>query len=200
MTLSQDAITTWAKGDLSAKTDSVGTARTYTRPDGVQESVVAGGVYGWSINGAEAAQDIYNNIMTGSPTTLELPCYTTAATYSRMPGLANPLHRRGHLRPARHLLRLGWLCHLAGRRCDRSAQPQPQHDAGHLDHHEQAEPLNARRSQRRVGQPPVGEPRGLLDGRRGQPHGLPQRAVALGLWRRHLPHQRQPRLHQPLLR
>lgn len=82
VTLSQDAITTWAKGDLSAKTDSVGTARTYTRPDGVQESVVAGGVYGWSINGAEAAQDIYNNIMTGSPTTLELPCYTTAATYN----------------------------------------------------------------------------------------------------------------------
>lgn len=82
VTLSQDAITTWAKGDLSAKTDSVGTARTYTRPDGVQESVVAGGVYGWSINGAEAAQDIYNDIMAGSPTTLELPCYSSAATYN----------------------------------------------------------------------------------------------------------------------
>lgn len=82
VTLNQDAITTWAKGDLSAKTDSVGTARTYTRPDGVQESVVAGGVYGWSINGAEAAQDIYNDIMAGSPTTLELPCYSSAATYN----------------------------------------------------------------------------------------------------------------------
>lgn len=82
VTLNQDAITTWAKGDLSAKTDSVDTARTYTRPDGVQESVVAGGVYGWSINGAEAAQDIYNDIMAGSPTTLELPCYSSAATYN----------------------------------------------------------------------------------------------------------------------
>ncbi len=82
VTLNQDAITTWAKGDLSTKTDSVGTARTYTRPDGVQESVVAGGVYGWSINGAEAAQDIYNDIMAGSPTTLELPCYSSAATYN----------------------------------------------------------------------------------------------------------------------
>lgn len=82
VTLDQDAITTWAKGDLSAKTDSLGTARTYTRPDGVQESVVAGGAYGWSINGEEAAQDIYDNIMSGSPTTLELPCYQTAATYN----------------------------------------------------------------------------------------------------------------------
>ncbi|WP_130811955.1 L,D-transpeptidase [Olsenella sp. Marseille-P4559] len=82
ITLDQDAITTWAKGDLSAKTDSVGTARTYTRPDGVQESVAAGGVYGWSINGIEAAQDIYRNIVSGSPTTLELPCYDSAATYN----------------------------------------------------------------------------------------------------------------------
>ena len=82
VTLNQDAITTWAKGDLSEKTDSVGTARTYTRPDGVEESVVAGGVYGWSINGDETAQDIYNNITAGSPTTLEMPCYQTADTYN----------------------------------------------------------------------------------------------------------------------
>lgn len=82
VTLDQDAITAWAKGDLSKKTDSVDTARTYTRPDGVEESVVAGGVYGWSINGDEAAQDIYNNITSGSPTTLELPCYQSAATYN----------------------------------------------------------------------------------------------------------------------
>lgn len=82
VTLDQDAITTWAKGDLSDKTDSVGTARSYTRPDGAEESVAAGGVYGWSINGAEAAQGIYDDIMAGSPATLELPCYSTAAAYN----------------------------------------------------------------------------------------------------------------------
>ncbi|MGI6229312.1 MAG: L,D-transpeptidase [Tractidigestivibacter sp.] len=83
VTLNQDAITTWAKGDLSEMTDSYQTERTYTRPDGVTETVVGGaGAYGWSINGEETAQDIYNDITSGTSETLEMPCYSTAYSYN----------------------------------------------------------------------------------------------------------------------
>ena len=47
--LDTNAITTWAKGDLSKQLDTVGTTRNYTRPDGVQLSV-SGGNYGWIID------------------------------------------------------------------------------------------------------------------------------------------------------
>lgn len=83
VTLSQDAISEWVSGDLSTMANSIGTARTFTRPDGVEESVPAGnGTYGWEINSDETAQDIYNNILSGSPTTLEMPCTSSAASYN----------------------------------------------------------------------------------------------------------------------
>lgn len=74
-----DAITTWAQGDFSKQYDTVGTTRTYTRPDGKQFTVT-GGEYGWVVDGANLAQNIVAAIQQNS-TTAEVPMKSTAVNW-----------------------------------------------------------------------------------------------------------------------
>ncbi len=82
VSLDEDAITSWCRGDLSNTTDTVGKSRTFTRPDGKVVTTQARGVYGWSINGAETAEKIVEAIKGGTKQTIEIPCYDTADRYN----------------------------------------------------------------------------------------------------------------------
>lgn len=85
VSLDTDAIATWCHGELSELLDTVGAERTYTRPDGVVETVNDGSaafgasVYGWLIDGETAADELAAAIQAGQPTTLALPTLQEAA-------------------------------------------------------------------------------------------------------------------------
>lgn len=81
VSLSQETMTKWAQGELSAALDTVGTTRTYTRPDGKTVSV-GGGSYGWVINGAELAAQIVAALQSGEQKTIEIPVKQSAASYT----------------------------------------------------------------------------------------------------------------------
>lgn len=76
-----NAITKWCQTDLSKQCDTVGTTRTYTRPDG-KTVQVSGGSYGWNINGAETAAKIRETLQSGQKTTVDIPAYSQAASYA----------------------------------------------------------------------------------------------------------------------
>ena len=79
--LDEAALTKWAQGDLSQQLDTVGTTRTYTRPDGKAVSV-SGGTYGWNIDGAALASQIVSDLQSGTSTTIEVPTKSAAAAYA----------------------------------------------------------------------------------------------------------------------
>ena len=83
--LDESAITTWCQGDLSKQCDTVGTTRTYTRPDG-KTVEVSGGTYGWNINGAETASQIADALRSGQKTSIEIPVKSAGASYAAAAG------------------------------------------------------------------------------------------------------------------
>ena len=83
--LDESAITTWCQGDLSKQCDTVGTTRTYTRPDG-KTVEVSGGTYGWNINGAETATQIADALRSGQKTSIEIPVKSAGASYAAAAG------------------------------------------------------------------------------------------------------------------
>lgn len=80
--LNEQAIRDYVHGDLSKQLDSKGTARTYTRPDGKEITTVAGGHYGWVIDGDKTADALINAIKSGAvQPTVDVPCLQSAVTY-----------------------------------------------------------------------------------------------------------------------
>lgn len=79
--LDENAVSTWATNELAPKLNTVGTTRTYTRPDGAQISV-SGGTYGWAIDAGALAKALADQIKQGSNAALEIPTQQTAATWS----------------------------------------------------------------------------------------------------------------------
>lgn len=76
-----DAIVQWATGALSSQLDTVGSTRTYTRPDGVV-CTVTGGEYGWTIDGDQLADQIAAAIQAGANGAIEVPTEQSAQTYA----------------------------------------------------------------------------------------------------------------------
>ena len=60
--------------------DTIGTERTYTRPDGATFTV-GGGLYGWEIDTNALVEEVRNAIMNGEQTTIRIPCISEGATY-----------------------------------------------------------------------------------------------------------------------
>lgn len=79
VTLNTQAIADWCHGELSDQLDSVGTERTYTRPDG-KVVTVSGGIYGWCIDGGALAEQIAAALEAGAAGSIEIPCTSSAAT------------------------------------------------------------------------------------------------------------------------
>lgn len=88
VTLNRDAIVAWGKGELSQKLDTVGTERTYTRPDGKVVTVNDGSrqhgqsVYGWIIDGEATANSVADAIEAGKPATVPVAVTQEAAAYA----------------------------------------------------------------------------------------------------------------------
>ena len=76
-TLDADAVTAWGRDVLSKELDTVGSERSYTRPDGKQVTVV-GGTYGWNVDSKSLATLITEAVVAGETTTIKVPTYQTA--------------------------------------------------------------------------------------------------------------------------
>ena len=78
--LDEEGLNNWVV-DLSNGFDTVGTERTYTRPDG-KVITVSGGAYGWITDAAGLKDQVMEAIKAGQTTTIDIPCEQTAATYN----------------------------------------------------------------------------------------------------------------------
>lgn len=81
--LDTDAISTWANDELAPKINTVGTTRTYTRPDGKKISV-SGGDYGWQIDAATLASNLATQLQSASNADLEIPTSSTGSTWTAL--------------------------------------------------------------------------------------------------------------------
>ena len=78
-----DAITAWAKKDLSAEVDTVGTVRTFTRPnDGKRIEVYGGGTYGWNMSSADLGKIICERLRDKSDEPIELPMQSKGEVFT----------------------------------------------------------------------------------------------------------------------
>ena len=75
--LNDDAIAGWAAA-LADSYDTIGSERTYTRPDG-KVVTVAGGDYGWSVSEDVLKDKAHESLNAGTPMTMDLPFNSTAA-------------------------------------------------------------------------------------------------------------------------
>ena len=80
VTLDEAALDQWIT-DVSNGFDTVGTQRTYTRPDG-KEITVSGGAYGWSTDAPGLKDQVVAAVKAGQKTTIDVPCEQTAAVYN----------------------------------------------------------------------------------------------------------------------
>ena len=78
--LDEEALVAWAK-QLEVACDTVGTERTYTRPDG-KVVTVAGGVYGWSVDRDALLNLVKESVAAGTVQTAEVPCTTVGTGYN----------------------------------------------------------------------------------------------------------------------
>lgn len=79
-TLDEEALAAWVE-ELEAACDTVGTERTYTRPDG-KVVTVAGGPYGWLTDGEALATLIKDGVAAGTTGPVDIPCQTTGTAYN----------------------------------------------------------------------------------------------------------------------
>ena len=70
--LNYQSIEDWTRGPLSAQIDTYDVDRSYTRYDGKKVTVPAG-TYGWMIDGTTLATHIYNKILVGDSSSVEVP-------------------------------------------------------------------------------------------------------------------------------
>ncbi len=79
-TLDEAALTAWVD-ELAAACNTVGTQRTYTRPDG-KVVTVAGGVYGWSVDRDALLNLVKESVAAGTVQTAEVPCTSVGTGYN----------------------------------------------------------------------------------------------------------------------
>lgn len=84
-TLSSDAMTAWVD-KLATDCDTVGTERTYTRPNGVTVTV-SGGTYGWEIDHDALITAVTDGVKAAEVKTVDIPCTQTAAVYNGVGGV-----------------------------------------------------------------------------------------------------------------
>ena len=66
--------------ELQGKLDTVGSERTYTRPDG-KVITVSGGVYGWEVDGEALHSAITDAVKSGVSQTVDIPCVSEGEVY-----------------------------------------------------------------------------------------------------------------------
>ncbi len=76
----QDAMEAWVE-DLADSLNTVGSTRTYTRPDG-KVITVSGGAYGWEIDQEGLIEQVEEGIKAGTVGTISVPCTKEAVQYN----------------------------------------------------------------------------------------------------------------------
>ena len=77
--ISEDALAAWADGLISV-CNTVGTQRTYTRPDG-KTITIGGGSYGWEIDRDALISSVREAVAAGSTEAMEVPLLRSAAVF-----------------------------------------------------------------------------------------------------------------------
>lgn len=83
----EEAMNKWLT-DFGNSFDTVGTERTYTRPDGAVFTV-SGGTYGWEVDTPALVEAVRGAIVEGATTTITIPTLKEAATYPAEKGIAD---------------------------------------------------------------------------------------------------------------
>ena len=78
--LDEAALSAWAQG-LVGSLNTVGSERTYTRPDG-KVVTVSGGTYGWAVDTATLEQTVKDAVANASTGTIEVACSQTGNGYT----------------------------------------------------------------------------------------------------------------------
>lgn len=78
--LDEGAFDQWVN-DISNSFNTVGSERTYTRPDG-KVITISGGAYGWSTDTAGLKDQVVAAVKAGQTTTIDIPCDQYAAAYN----------------------------------------------------------------------------------------------------------------------
>ena len=81
--LSTEPVTAWVAELAKSTLDTVGTDRTYTRPDG-KTITVGGGTYGWTSNEAELVKMLQDAVANKQVGDIEIPTKHTAAKFAAM--------------------------------------------------------------------------------------------------------------------
>lgn len=76
----EGALTAWVD-DLAAACNTVGTQRSYTRPDG-KAVTVAGGTYGWEVDKGALLTLVKDGVANGTAGTVDIPCTQTGDAYN----------------------------------------------------------------------------------------------------------------------
>lgn len=80
VTLDEGALTAWVD-ELAAACNTVGTQRTYTRPDG-KAVTVAGGTYGWAVDQDALLILVKDGVANGTTGSIDIPCSQTGSAYN----------------------------------------------------------------------------------------------------------------------
>ncbi|MEG0666714.1 L,D-transpeptidase family protein [Gordonibacter sp.] len=80
VTLDDAALTAWVD-QLAAACNTVGTQRTYTRPDG-KVVTVEGGIYGWEVDRDALLGTVKEGVASGTVTTVDVPTTSTGTGYN----------------------------------------------------------------------------------------------------------------------
>ncbi|WP_165044663.1 L,D-transpeptidase family protein [Adlercreutzia sp. ZJ138] len=75
-----EALAAWA-GEISSGFNTIGSTRTYIRPDGKQ-CTVTGGIYGWDVDAGSLVEQVKAVITSGQGGTIDLPCKQTADKFA----------------------------------------------------------------------------------------------------------------------
>lgn len=78
--LDDNAVTTWAR-QLASNMNTVGTTRTYTRPDGKQITV-GGGTFGWTVDEDALVQSVRDAVTNKQTGDIQVPTSTEGDTYA----------------------------------------------------------------------------------------------------------------------
>ena len=80
VTLDEAGLDQWVT-DLSNGFDTVGTERTYTRPDG-KVITISGGEYGWATDAYDLKDQVIAAVKTGQTLSIDIPCQQEAQVYN----------------------------------------------------------------------------------------------------------------------
>lgn len=80
LVISQDGVSSWVD-DKASGLNTVGSKRTWTREDG-KVCTVSGGTYGWKVDTSSLSQKVYDALVAGGATSIDIPCSQSGNVYN----------------------------------------------------------------------------------------------------------------------